>query len=131
MTTRTSEEHNSAAQRMHASLVEQQRLDDRYQDAIGTMTEQRAYAQLRAAGDQVAALEAWIHWVDDETYHGLNAGPFELLAESSDGDRSSEGPAASRAYPPSEGFPPSQGFPPSEGYPPLQQPAAPARRPDA
>ena len=131
MTTRTSEEHNSAAQRLQASLMEQQRLDDRYHDAIGTMTEQRAYAQLRAAGDQVAALGAWIRWVDDEAYRGLNAGPFELLAERSDGDRSSEGPVASPAYPPSEGFPPSQGFPPSEGYPPLPQPGAPARRPGA
>ena len=35
----------------------------------------------RAAGDQVTAREAWVHWVDDEGYRGLNAGPFELLAE--------------------------------------------------
>jgi hypothetical protein len=84
MTTTTSEEHKSAAQRLHATHLERDRLDERYRDAIGTTTELGAYARLRAAGDQVAALEAWLHWIDDEAYRGLNAGPFELLAESSD-----------------------------------------------
>jgi hypothetical protein len=83
MTTMTNEEHDSAAQRLHAKLLEQHRLDERYQDAIGTTTEPRAFVRLRAAGDQVAALDAWLHWIDDEAYRGLNAGPFELLAESS------------------------------------------------
>jgi hypothetical protein len=84
MTTMTSAEHDSAAQRLHVQRLEQDRLDERYQDAIGTTTELDAYVQLRAAGDQVAALEAWLHWIDDEAYRGLNAGPFELLAESSE-----------------------------------------------
>jgi hypothetical protein len=83
MPTMTSERHDSAAQRLHAKLVEQDWCDERYHDAIGTTTELSAYVQFRTAGDQVAALEAWLHWVDDEAYRGLNAGPFELLAESS------------------------------------------------
>jgi hypothetical protein len=80
----TSEGHDSAVQRLHAKLLEQHRLDECYHDAIGTTTELGAYVRLRAAGDQVAALDAWLHWIDDEGYRGLNAGPFELLAESSD-----------------------------------------------
>jgi hypothetical protein len=84
MTTTTSEEHDSAAQRLHATHLERDRLDERYHAAIGTTTELGAYVRLGAAGDQVAALEAWLHWIDDEAYRGLNAGPFELLAESSD-----------------------------------------------
>ena len=57
MTTMTSEEHDSAVQRLHAKLLEQHRLDERYHDAIGTTTELGAYVRLRAAADEVAALE--------------------------------------------------------------------------
>jgi hypothetical protein len=81
--TMTSEQHDSAVQRLHANLLEQDRLNERYHDAIGRTTELDAYVRLRAAGDQIAALEAWLHWIGDEAYRGLNAGPFELLAESS------------------------------------------------
>jgi hypothetical protein len=83
MTTITSEEHDSAVARLDVELVEQDRLSERYDDAIGTSTELAAYVRLRGAGDQVAAREAWLNWVDDGGYRGLNAGPFELLAESS------------------------------------------------
>ena len=76
-----SEEHDSAVQRLEAVLAEQDRLSQRHDAAIGTSTELGARVELRAAGDQVAAREAWLHWVDDESYRGLNAGPFELLAE--------------------------------------------------
>jgi hypothetical protein len=69
-----SQEHDSAVQRLEAVLARAA--------AIGTSTELGAYVRLRAAGDQVAAREAWLHWIDDESYRGLNAGPFELLAES-------------------------------------------------
>ena len=58
------------------------RLGERFDAAVGTSTEFGAYVRLRAAGDQVTAREAWVNWVDDEGYRGLNAGPFELLAES-------------------------------------------------
>src|SRR6266498_1145171 len=81
----TSEDHDSAVQSLNAALVEQDRLSERYDAAIGTATELGSYVRLRAAGDQVAARGAWLSWVDDEGYRGLNAGPFELLAESDRG----------------------------------------------
>jgi hypothetical protein len=76
-----SQERDRAVQRLGAALVEQDRLGERFDAAVGTSTEFGAYVRLRAAGDQVTAREAWLHWVDDEGYRGLNAGPFELLAE--------------------------------------------------
>jgi hypothetical protein len=78
-----SEQYESAAQRLDAAVLEQDRLTERYDAAIGTSTELGAYTRLRAVGAQVAAREAWFNWVNDETYRGLNAGPFELLAETS------------------------------------------------
>jgi hypothetical protein len=77
-----SQEHDRALQRLEAALVEQNRLGERFDAAIGTSTEFGAYVRVSAAADQVRAREAWINWVDDEGYRGLNAGPFELLAES-------------------------------------------------
>jgi hypothetical protein len=79
-----SREHDSAVQRLEAALVEQDRLGERFEAAVGTSTEFGAYVRLRAAGEQVRAREAWVDWVDDESYRGLNAGPFELLAEGRD-----------------------------------------------
>ncbi len=80
----TTKEHDSAVQWLDAGLVEQDRLTERYDAAIGTSSELSAYVRLRAAGAEVAARGAWLHWIDDEAYRGLNAGPFELLAERSD-----------------------------------------------
>jgi hypothetical protein len=77
-----SKERDRASQRLEAALVEQNRLGERFDAAVGRSTEFGAYVRLRGAGDQVRAREAWVHWVDDEGYRGLNAGPFELLAES-------------------------------------------------
>jgi len=77
-----SEEHDRAVQRLEVALVEQDRQGERFDTAAGTSSELGAYVRLRAAGDQVRAREVWLHWVDDEGYRGLNAGPFELLAES-------------------------------------------------
>jgi hypothetical protein len=76
-----SKEHDSAVQRLGAGLAERDRLSQRYDAAIGTSTELGARVELQTAGDHVAAREAWLHWIDDEGYRGLNAGPFELLAE--------------------------------------------------
>ena len=76
-----SAQHDDAMQRLEAGLREHDRLGDRYAAAIGTSSEIGAYERLRAAGARVAAHETWLHWVDDESYRGLNAGPFELLAE--------------------------------------------------
>jgi hypothetical protein len=77
-----SQERDRARQRLEAALLEQERLRERFDAAVGTSTEFGAYVRLRAAGDQVRARDAWVNWVDDEGYRGLNAGPFELLAES-------------------------------------------------
>jgi hypothetical protein len=77
-----SEERDRASQRLEAALVEQDRLGERFDAAAGTSTELGAYVRLRAAGDEVKARQAWLNWVDDGGYRGLNAGPFELLAES-------------------------------------------------
>ncbi len=76
-----SQEHDRALQRLEAALVKQNRLGERFDAAVGTSTEFGAYDRLSAAADQVTARETWVNWVDDEGYPGLNAGPFELLAE--------------------------------------------------
>jgi hypothetical protein len=78
------EEHDRAAHRVEAALVEQDRLGERFDAAAGTSSEFGAYVRLRAAGDEVKAREAWLKWVDGEGYRGLDAGAFELLAESAD-----------------------------------------------
>jgi hypothetical protein len=75
-----SAEHDRAAQRLSAAVTEQDRVRELFDGAIGTSTEFGAYVRLREAGDQVAARRAWVRWVDDEHFRGLNAGPFEPLA---------------------------------------------------
>jgi hypothetical protein len=77
-----SQERDSAGERLHAALVEQDRLSDRFEAAIGTSTEFGAYVRLQGAGEEVKARQAWVDWVEDESYRGVNAGPFELLSES-------------------------------------------------
>jgi hypothetical protein len=77
-----SKEHSSAVRRLKAGVAERDRLSHRYEAAIGTPTERGARVELGTADDRVAARQAWLHWVDDQGYRGLNAGPFELLAES-------------------------------------------------
>ena len=74
------QEHDSAVERLEEALLEQDRLSDRLDAAVGTSQELTAYMQLQAAGSEVAARQAWVHWVDDEAYRGLNAGAFELRA---------------------------------------------------
>ncbi len=73
-----SQEHDRAVKRLDAALVEQGRLGERFDAAIGTTTEFGAFVRLHDAGNQVRAREAWVHWVDQPRYRGLNAGPFEL-----------------------------------------------------
>jgi len=75
-------QHDRAVQRLEAALMEQARLGESFDAAIGTSSEFQAYVRLQDAGDLVTARDAWLKWVDDEDYRGLNAGPFELLAES-------------------------------------------------
>jgi hypothetical protein len=73
--------HDAAVQRLEVGLREQDRCSELFDAAIGTSSELGAYERLREAGVQVAAHETWLHWVDDDGYRGLNAGPFELLSE--------------------------------------------------
>jgi hypothetical protein len=79
----TDSTHDCAFRRLKAALEEQDCSSERYDSAIGTSTELSAYARLCAAGAEVTARQAWLHWVDDKHYRGLNAGPFSLLAENS------------------------------------------------
>jgi hypothetical protein len=72
----TGYEHDSAVQRLESAMEDQARARGRYAGAIGTTAELSAYSSLRAAGEQVAARGAWLKWVDDTDYRGLDAGPF-------------------------------------------------------
>jgi len=77
-------EHERAQRRLGVALVEQRRLRDDYTAAVGTPAELGADAALHAADQEVAARDAWLKWVDDDGYHGLNAGPFDLRSELED-----------------------------------------------
>ena len=73
--------HDSAVQRLDSALAEQDRLGTSFDAAVGTSTEFGAYVRLRRASEQVAARQTWLNWVDNESYRGINAGPFELAAD--------------------------------------------------
>ena len=77
------QEHERAVRRLDAALAEQQRSRDRYDAAVGGSARRVAAVPLHVADQEVAARDAWLRWVDDDGYRGLNAGPFELLAEES------------------------------------------------
>ena len=76
-------EHDRAEERLGAALAEQRRSSDRYNAAVGRSARLLAAVGLHAADQEVAARDAWLKWVDDDGYRGLNAGSFELLAEDS------------------------------------------------
>lgn len=57
-------ERSRATGRLEAALGEQHRLTGRYDVARGTSSEMTAYADLREAGEQVAARDAWVKWLD-------------------------------------------------------------------
>jgi anti-sigma regulatory factor (Ser/Thr protein kinase) len=73
--------HDRAVQRLEEALTEEDRLGMSFDAAVGTSTEFGAYVRLQHASEQVAARQTWLTWVDNESYHGLNAGPFELAAD--------------------------------------------------
>ena len=79
----TRKEHERAERRLGAALAEQRRSSDRNDAAVGRSARLLAAVGLHAADQEVAAREAWLRWVDDDGYRGLNAGPFELLTEDS------------------------------------------------
>jgi hypothetical protein len=80
----TNEEHDRAIERLDAALSVRTRRTDDYVAATGTDGELSATVALYAAAEDVAARDAWLKWVDDESYHGLNAGPFALRSEAED-----------------------------------------------
>jgi hypothetical protein len=69
-----SEERDLAVHRLDDALTEQDRLGERFDAALGTSAELGAFVRLQAAGDQVRAREAWLHWLDDGGYRELNSG---------------------------------------------------------
>jgi hypothetical protein len=80
-------ERDSAAQRLEVAMQEQDRVRGLFDSAVGTSSELSAYSRLRAAGQEVRARQAWVNWVGEDEYRGLNAGPFELLAQRADRTR--------------------------------------------
>jgi hypothetical protein len=75
--------HDRGQLLLSAALAEQQESIERYDAATGKSDHLAAEVAVHVADQQVAAREAWLRWVDDEHYHGLNAGPFELFSEDS------------------------------------------------
>ncbi len=57
-------ERSRATGRLETALGEQHRLTGRYDAARGSSSEMTAYADLREAGEQVAARDAWVRWID-------------------------------------------------------------------
>jgi hypothetical protein len=76
-------EHARAEGLLGAALAKQRRSRERCAAAAGGSARLLAAVGLHAADQEVAARDAWLRWVDDDGYRGLNAGPFELLAEDS------------------------------------------------
>jgi anti-sigma regulatory factor (Ser/Thr protein kinase) len=77
----TTHVHDCAVQRLEEALVEQDRLCMSFDSAVGTSTEFGAYVRLQRASEHVAARQTWLNRVDNESYRGINAGPFELAAD--------------------------------------------------
>ena len=82
--TKTTNAHSHGEHLLSAALAKQQESIERCDAATGKTDHLVAEVAVHAADQEVAAREAWLRWVDDEHYHGLNAGPFELLAEDSE-----------------------------------------------
>jgi hypothetical protein len=65
--------HGSAIHRLEEALEEQDRLELTFDAAVGTSSEFGAYVRLQSSGEQVAARQAWLDWVENESYRGINA----------------------------------------------------------
>jgi len=78
LTATLDQEQDRAEQGLGEALAEQRRSSDRYDAAVGRYARLHAAIGLRAADQEVAARDAWLRWVNDDGYRGLNAGPFEL-----------------------------------------------------
>ena len=60
--------HVQARDRLKAASTEQSRLRDEFEHARGTSSELQADTSLRAAGDELAARERWLQWVEERDY---------------------------------------------------------------
>jgi len=60
----TVKEHDSAVNRLHAAVSEQNRVSARHDAATGTSNELSTYVKLRAAGDEVTARGHWLEWLE-------------------------------------------------------------------
>lgn len=60
--------HDSAVRRLDEALLEQERLSTSFDAAVGTSSEVGAYVRLKLAGEQVAARQTWLNWVDHESH---------------------------------------------------------------
>jgi glycerol-3-phosphate O-acyltransferase len=78
------EAHDGAARRQRAAIAEQDRLTYLYEEAIGTSAEVTADAARRGSDEQVRARDAWLKWVHEDNYQGLNAGPMPVRRELDD-----------------------------------------------
>jgi hypothetical protein len=57
-----------ARERLESALTERDRLRGRFDEAIGTSSELGAYARLRRAGEEVAAWDRWLRWLESEDF---------------------------------------------------------------
>lgn len=73
-----SREREDALQRLDAALAEQDRLSQLLDEAVGTSTELSAYVRLQAAGEEVAAQQAWMNWIETASHAGTQLAEFEL-----------------------------------------------------
>jgi hypothetical protein len=67
-TKRVSPELERARERVAGALEQRDRLRDRYDESIGTSMELGAYARLRRAGEEVAAWDRWLRWLESEDF---------------------------------------------------------------
>jgi hypothetical protein len=68
--TAVGEEHERAERRLGAALAAQHRSSEHYDAAVGGSARLLAAVALHAAGEEVAAREAWLRWVEDDGYRG-------------------------------------------------------------
>jgi hypothetical protein len=60
--------HARALERVAVASTERARLHDEHERAKGTSCELHAGALVRAANNEVAARERWLHWVEERDY---------------------------------------------------------------
>jgi hypothetical protein len=81
-----SDEKQRAQARLEQAFEERDRCRERYDASLGTSCELSAYMRLRQAGEQVAACDKWLRWIESEDF--LHAPrpehtPFDALVLSS------------------------------------------------